>query len=375
MRRCAGLAGVVLLVAGCGDGGPDRVGGDAARPRIAEASDFEFRPIGCVDSVVGRARAVVRAERVEDTATRSWAPSSIGDVVQTANGFAAIDPPTAEAALFAPSLELVSVFAREGGGPGELRRPQALAYDDERDRIWILDGRSSRVESFDADGRYLDGFRIERQGSDIAVLGNGHLAVASDVMVPMMRMRPEQAVPLVIVYDTSGAVVQRLAEVDLEAVQADREAFVLPGPNAVRVAAHGDTVAVAFPSAGVIDLYAAGRPLRRLSVCMPEETRALYGRQLAEADESTSSQAGLSFIADLRFEADGSLRVLGPLSTSEGDAYVNRFPPGEDERARTTVIDGDEQVGFSRLTRDGWITWRLAGDLRRVTLEPTAPGS
>jgi sugar lactone lactonase YvrE len=56
--------------------------------------------------------------------------------------------------VFSPEGRLVTVWGREGGGPGEFRLPQGIAVDS-RGQIYVSDRDNHRIQKFDATGRFL----------------------------------------------------------------------------------------------------------------------------------------------------------------------------------------------------------------------------
>jgi sugar lactone lactonase YvrE len=55
---------------------------------------------------------------------------------------------------FSPDGEFLLQWGATGEEPGQFRRPQSLAVDDE-DRIWVIDACNHRIQVFDAQGKLL----------------------------------------------------------------------------------------------------------------------------------------------------------------------------------------------------------------------------
>ena len=63
---------------------------------------------------------------------------------------------------FTTSGELISIIGRNGSGPGEFTNPVDLAYDHDRDRLWVGERGKSKISRFTRSGNrfeYLDSFQ------------------------------------------------------------------------------------------------------------------------------------------------------------------------------------------------------------------------
>jgi len=84
---------------------------------------------------------------------------------------------------FSPEREFILQWGSHGAEPGQFRRPQNLAID-QQDRIWVADACNHRIQVFDTTGKLLDIWGEE--GSDLGQLyypydlafdGAGHVYV------------------------------------------------------------------------------------------------------------------------------------------------------------------------------------------------------
>jgi sugar lactone lactonase YvrE len=84
---------------------------------------------------------------------------------------------------FSPQGEFLLQWGGTGEEPGQFRRPQSLAIDDQ-DRVWVADSCNHRIQVFDSEGRLLDSWGKEGAAPGdlyypygIVLDGKGHLYV------------------------------------------------------------------------------------------------------------------------------------------------------------------------------------------------------
>lgn len=81
---------------------------------------------------------------------------------------------------FTPEGKFVNKFGGEGDQPGQFRAPQTIAIDGQG-RVYVSD--FSRIHVFDANGRYIDQFKVEGGASGMVFNDKNELFVASRTKV------------------------------------------------------------------------------------------------------------------------------------------------------------------------------------------------
>ncbi|REJ66437.1 MAG: hypothetical protein DWQ31_15380 [Planctomycetota bacterium] len=81
---------------------------------------------------------------------------------------------------FSPQGEFLRQWGSHGDGPGQFRRPQNLAID-EQDRIWVVDACNHRIQVFDGEGELLQMWGS--YGTDLGRLSYPYDLVVTDEAV------------------------------------------------------------------------------------------------------------------------------------------------------------------------------------------------
>jgi hypothetical protein len=91
-----------------------------------------------------------------------------------------VDPPANEVHLVSTSGEILRSLGRPGGGPGEfLRLLDALP---DGDKLVVIDGGKSSIETLDFDGGYLSSLHVEGQSWGGFLLGGGELLLEGEFL-------------------------------------------------------------------------------------------------------------------------------------------------------------------------------------------------
>lgn len=182
--RVAVLSTLVLALAGCGD----------SERTLATAWQAEYDTIG--DTVVVRTVAGSvwgdTAELVEDLKIgefegrdeymfgrlRSLAVAPDGSIY-------IFDSHAMELRKYAPDGTYVMTFGREGGGPGEYKRPDGGLGVLPDGRVLLRDPGNTRIGVYSPDGEYLDGWRIRGSFNTsrplhVDTAGNSHTLILLD---------------------------------------------------------------------------------------------------------------------------------------------------------------------------------------------------
>jgi DNA-binding beta-propeller fold protein YncE len=78
---------------------------------------------------------------------------------------------------FSKAGEFITAWGRKGSGPGEFDTPHAIAVDSQ-ERVYVADRSNSRIQVFDADGKFLADWRQFGRPSGVYVDGNDMIYVA-----------------------------------------------------------------------------------------------------------------------------------------------------------------------------------------------------
>jgi hypothetical protein len=380
-------AALLLLVSACGRGS-DREPFDVVRTRLAPRADSAARagpitPIplkGCVDRAGDSVDIATRAwvsppgrRRVVKQQDSAWLPTMLVDMARTRAGFVVLDGASAELTVFSDDFaHRISWGGRTSdvADPERLGRPRALAFAPMRDTLWVLDGYPPRLVAYDLRGRRLKTMAIAQGGDDLAIDGSGTFYVARMVMAERIRADTAEAAGVAVLrYDRAGRPQTPLVRFRPADVAMPR--FNVPGPIEVKVAARGATVAVGYPTSGVVDLYREGRRVVSIATCMHPDVAVAYAIQRARATDSTRSQTWIPLIADMQVTGSGGVDVVSAIPDTLGRFHIDRFDASGHalgsvmiRRSRIRLPERlyfggspDELMGF--MSHGSVLTWRL----------------
>jgi peptidylamidoglycolate lyase len=115
-----------------------------------------------------------------------------------------------------PSGQFVKTWGTPGAGPGQFRTPHSITGDSQG-RIYVADRGNSRVQRFDAEGRFIDQWRSAQLGRPWAV------SVAGDGLVYVVDGGDQNPQPPdragVVKLDQEGRILERWSEFGLGAGQ------------------------------------------------------------------------------------------------------------------------------------------------------------
>ncbi len=275
-----------------------------------------------------------RESRNASPQVKDWLPKNPTRVVPTARGFAVLDAGAKELNLFSRDFtRRTRSHAKDhlDSTAATLVRPVTAAVNTTGDTIWVLDS-PPRLVAFDAAGRFVRAIALPNGGQQLALDRDGNFYVGR-IVLPQTIRRDTSAREsvMVAVYDRDGAAKPPLVKVAAKDLTLPR--FNLPGPTDVILSSRDSYVAVAFPAAGVVDLYQKGKLLGTAQMCLPPGVVAAYGRQLAAATEETRQQSWVPFISDVYIHPNGDLSVMSNVADREGRYHLDRFTSHGESRA------------------------------------------
>lgn len=328
MRLFAAAAIVYIVLGACASDSPSsrsdpQSGGPPLSPPFL--SNAAFPATGCVDSVAYEAElwevasvAPPEVRREPKPQDAGWLPGRLADLAALEDGYAVADAMLAELTRFDRDFAQRKQWGRKGAGPGEFAAPVAVAAGP-GGQIWVLD--EARISVFDRAGAFVRSFRLDKTGIDLAVDDAGR-AYAAHMIMPDFVRGDSSFGTLVTVLDVDGRSSRELVRVTESDLEPPR--FVLPGPTRVRVAARGSRIAVAYPAAGVVDIYQGGKRVATVATCMPDALAEAYERQ---RQAGGNSQRSIHLITDVFLDDDGTIYLVGPIKDQEGRYHIDRFSP------------------------------------------------
>jgi hypothetical protein len=161
---------------------------------------------------------------------------------------------------------------------------------------------------------------------DLAIDGSGNFYVAHSIFAGTLRAdTSNKSFTLVSVYNHAGEVQKPLVQLTRADLERDSLRYNLPGPVPLVLTANGDRVAVGFPAAGVVDVFRSYSHVTTAQVCVPQQTRAGYKRQLTAATSRTRSQSWVPLLVDVVLRSDGQLATISQLPDTAGRNHVDIF--------------------------------------------------
>ncbi|HUH12801.1 MAG TPA: hypothetical protein VMK65_06805, partial [Longimicrobiales bacterium] len=152
MRRCRYAVLLLLTLAACGAPRDDSV--EAVVDVVDGVERLTYPEAGVARlgwrldtlGVVGGAGALREEEQFNDVAEAGLAGDAAGSLYL-------LDPQGKRVLVFGPDGRFQATFGREGGGPGELGRPNGLALGP-GDTVWLSDPANRRTTLFAPDGAF-----------------------------------------------------------------------------------------------------------------------------------------------------------------------------------------------------------------------------
>ena len=323
---------VALAAVGCNrDSGDSAASGQAQpSPQAPHNAMLDVPMQGCTRSVasVGRLVEVASIAPPEyrdepEPQDRDWLPVVLRDVAPLGEKLVVLDWGAKSLTVFGPDFRTRHTFGREGGGPGELRNPAAVAVNDHTRQILVADPGNGRISIFDSTGMVVDDVLTDA-GSTVKDLAIGVDSVwLSHTVVPGFMQGPTQDRVLS---------AQRLVQMETTPVVTaaaepwDPDRFPMPGFNDFQVVASGGYQFLFSPAGGVIDVLQGGGNVGVIRACVPSALADGYEKQraLSTQDPRQGSQRFFHLVTDILVRRD-TVYVVGPLPDQEGRLHIDRF--------------------------------------------------
>ncbi len=331
--RALGLLLAFAAPLGC-DRGPPQGGEAFGKPakRIAPAEQevsLDAPMQSCVRRVLGTARLEEKASvmplgfrKVPEPQDSTWDPALVRAVVPLGDRLVVLDAGLKQLAILGPDLTLVRRFGREGGGPGELREPMALAVDADLAQIYVLDIGNRRIAVFDTTGAAL-GTRAGDVPGGVSIAARRDTVFFSHFVMPGAGGRQPARTAML----SALAPAERAASPLVSVADGDRDPgrFPMPGPNTFEVRVSDRYLALFVGASGHVDIYRGGDRVGTVRVCMPPALARAYARQRrAQAGKPRLSQMLYPMLTDVMLRGD-TVFTIGPMPDARGRLHVDRY--------------------------------------------------